>query len=128
MEMGQARSALKTAISTIGDEFAVDDLRDNPNVPGAIVYPDAPFDWAETFEGGQRLRLCVLILVAYIDTQDAQTQLDAYLARTGAKSVPAAIATNPIFQITEFKSYGVMSLSEGGTRYLTAELVVEVWI
>ncbi|MGZ4766821.1 MAG: hypothetical protein ACXV6M_14305, partial [Ilumatobacteraceae bacterium] len=116
MDLGTARSRLKTAIRNgLGDEFAVDDLRDNPNVPGAIVYPDAPIDWGETFDNPgalTRYKFCVLILVPYVDTDDAQTQLDAYLSSSGSSSITTAIEADTVFTVLELKSYGVMSLSE----------------
>lgn len=104
----------------------VQDLTDSPIVPCAMILPDAPFDWHFTFEDGNRLhRFVVWLLVAYTDTGGAQSQLDAYLAGGGPMSVSAAIENGGQFEVKTLRSYGVTSLADEGTRYLSAELVVE---
>lgn len=118
-------TALHTALRDVPDLNA-QDLTDSPTVPCAMIMPDAPFDWHLTFEAGEtRHRFVIWLLVAYTDTQGAQTQLNAYLAQSGPKSVSAAIEAVGTFEVKVLRSYGVTSLADEGTRYLSAELVVE---
>jgi hypothetical protein len=124
-DLAEARAALKATMRKL--PINVQNLVDHPDVPAVIVLPDAPFDWHDVFEDGlNRLRFRVLILVAYGDIDLAQDELDSYLTESGTKSIPAAIeAAGSQFEIKLFQAYDVISLTDGGTRYLTCELIVE---
>ncbi len=124
-DLATARASLKELMR--GVPINVQDLTDNPDVPAAIVLPDAPFDWHDVFEDGlNRLRFRVIILVAYGDVEKAQEQLDGYLAESGSKSISAAIEVKDSqFEVKTFQAYDVMSLQDGGTRFLSAEFIVE---
>jgi hypothetical protein len=134
VDISEIRTALKDTINTVHG-LEVSDLCDSPNVPCAIVYPEAPFPFDPTFEqDAQFPRFVILILVSYIDTRDAQRQLDAYLSTTGDNSIIAAISDDPTLggvvnsaTVTELKSYGTLELTDGGTRYLSAELAIEIF-
>lgn len=134
MDIATIRAALGKVIDRI-DGLDVDNLRLNPNPPCAMIYPDAPFDVEETLEGDTaNWNFTVLLLVPYVDTDDAQDQLDEFLATSGPRSVIAKIrADNTLGDVvggavvTELKSYQPMQLQDGGTTYLSAELVVNVW-
>lgn len=134
MNIADVRAALKESLASI-PELEISSLRDNVNPPCAIVYPDSPCLFDVTFDGEQRPRFCVLILVPYVDTDDAQEQMDIYLSDEGESSVKAAIEEDSTLggvvddlHVTELRSYGVISMFDGGTRYLSGELVVEVWV
>lgn len=139
MDIGTVRTALKEALSRV-EGLNVDDLRDNPEAPCAIVYPDPPFAIDLSFgdKPDQRPTFTVLLLVLYNDTGDAQERLDAFLSTEGASSVLQAIEEDESGKntlggvvgsagVTEIKSYGVIQLADGGVRYLSAELSVEVY-
>lgn len=133
MDIQAIRTALKDAIRAI-DGLRVSDLRDDPHPPCVIVYPKAPFTFSETFDETNRPQFCVLILVAYTSTSAAQNQLDAYLSDNGPESIKNAIEADQTLGgsvseciVTGLESYGVISLTDGGTRFLSAELVVEIW-
>lgn len=138
MDLKAIRNALKDAIKTING-ISVSDLRDDPHPPCAIVYPKAPFEFDDTFNGGTvggitRPKFCVLVLVPYVSTRSAQEKLDDYLSDEGAQSIKTAIEADQTLGgtvseclVTGLESYGVISLLDGGTRYLSAELVVDIW-
>lgn len=138
MDIPSVRTALKAALEPI-EGLNVDDLNENPEVPCAIVFPDVPLvfdlDFAADGEALQMPEFCVLLLVSYTDVADAQAQLDAYLSTSGPTSVKAAIAEDHTLggvvssaEVTELRSYEVMQLADGGIRYLSATLIVEVYV
>jgi hypothetical protein len=127
------RTALKAAVNTI-PQLHADDLRDSPNVPCAIILPDAPFDFDLTLDGAVWPKFLVTLLVAYTDTGSAQAEMDRYLSSDGPSSVKTALEQDRTLggavsscSVTELRSYGVIQLRDGGVRYLAAELVVEVY-
>lgn len=134
MDLTEIRTALKTTINGIRG-LEVTDLCDSPNVPCAIVYPEAPYTFDPTFEADAQFpRFVILVLVSYSDTADAQTRMDEYIGTEGEKSIVAAITEDPTLgdvvnsaTVVELKSYGVLELHDGGTRYLSAELAVEIF-
>lgn len=130
MDLAGIRTTLLNTIKTV-EGLNVDNLRDNPIVPCAIVVPETPFDLRLTFDGNAEPQFVVLLLVPYNDTGAAQDQLDGYLSTgTGVTSsvVDAIEASSAGFVVEELKSYGVMQLHDGGTRYLSAELLVRCWV
>jgi hypothetical protein len=134
MDLRTIRKALIDAISVVPGLNA-ESLRDNPIVPCAIVVPETPFDLQITFDGNESPYFIVLLLVPYNDTDGAQEQLDAYLSGGTDQSVVDAIEVDDTLggvvgglDVGELKSYGVMQLHDGGTRYLSAELLVRVWV
>lgn len=133
MDIEAIRTALKDAIKTVND-LRVEDLRDDPHPPCAIVYPKAPFPFDATNDGTSIPEFCVLILVPYVNTTSAQTRLGDFLSDEGDTSIKVAIESDQTLGgvvsdciVTDLESYGVISLSDGGTRYLSAELVVRIW-
>lgn len=132
MDIEAIRNGIKEAIRSI-DGIRVEDLRDDPKPPCAIVYPKPPFPFDETFDGTSRPTFCVLILVGYVNTTGAQEKLGAFLSAAGDTSIKAAIEADQTLGgvvseclVTDIESYGVISLTDGGTRYLSAELNVEI--
>lgn len=132
MDVGKVRSALKEAINKI-DGLAVSDLQDSPDAPCAMVYPNTPIAYDETFESNTNPTFSVLLLVPYVDTDDAQERLDEYLSTTGDRSVKVAIEADETLSdivttptVTKITSYGVTDMGSD-VRYLSAELEVELW-
>lgn len=133
MDLSDCRNGLKNALRKV-PTLHVQDLRDQPDVPCAMVMPEAPFDYGSTFDGSERPRFCILILVRYSDTLDAQEKMDAFLSTEGPNSVITALASDNTLgglvhacEVKDLKSYSVVSLIDGGLRYLSAEIVVELW-
>jgi hypothetical protein len=139
VDIATIRDALKARIETI-EGLNVESLRDNPEVPCAIVLPKPPFNLNLTWEDSdQRPAFTVLLLVAYVDTDGAQDQLDEYLSNETDQSVAVAIETDASGKnqldgvvnsatVTTIDSYEVISMVEGGTRYLSAQLTVEIYV
>lgn len=124
-DLSVERVRLKNTLRDI-QGLNVQDMATQPDVPAAMVYPDAPFDWHMTFgEDLSKHRFIVWLLVAFTHTASAQAQMDDYLASSGSKSVRAAIEEDPLFEVVALKSYGVTTMADGAVLYLTAELVVE---
>ena len=133
MNLQTIREALKAAIEKI-EGLNADDLRPTPNVPCVIVIPDAPFDLNMDFDGETWPKFRLLTLVPWVDTDDAQVQLDGYLATDGPSSVKQAVENDERLKqivdsvhINELRSYSVIQMHEGGVEYLGAELICEVY-
>ncbi len=79
---------------------AVDGLRVYPrllgqiNPPAAVITPNTgPFlTYGTTFDGGDDLDLAITLLVARGDDRTADEKLGAYIARSGSRSILAAVA------------------------------------
>lgn len=131
--MPTIRNALKQTISNVTG-LQVTDLTQAPNPPCAMVYPEPPFDLEIDFDGGDELHFAILILVPYVDVDNAQERLDAYISSEGPQSVLAQIVADNTFGgqvsssvLDRLKSYGVIQFQDGGTQYLSAEITIRVW-
>lgn len=123
MDLVDERTAIKATMR--GLQANVQDLTDVPDVPAIMVVPDAPFDIHYTFEDDATWhQFIVWILVPFTDQAGAQSQLDDFLSLTSTNSVITAIQTDARFEVVSLRSYGVTSLRDEATRYLSAELVV----
>jgi hypothetical protein len=134
VDIPSVRAAIKQAINRI-DGLDVDNLRMNPNPPCAIVYPEPPFDFEMTFDGNSNPIFTILLLVPYVDTDDAQDQLDELLSTSGPRSVKAAIDRDSTLggavssaTVKNLKSYQPMQLMDGGTTYLSAEITLDIYV
>jgi hypothetical protein len=124
MDLKAIRANIATAIGTT---IQVSPLVDAPDVPCAIIYPDAPFDLEVTFENDyQAPRFAVLIICPFVDTPSAQDQLDEYLSTGTAGSVIDAINSSASFTVHSIQHYGAAPINDTGVRYMTAVLNVAV--
>lgn len=127
------RNAIKSALTgVITNAYAVEPT--TPNYPAAWVFPAknpaATFD--ETFEGATTWYLLVTVAVQASDLSRSQSNLDPFLATTGAKSVKAALEADTTLggvvdslRVTGITAYGPLDLA--GTNILAAQLAVEVY-
>jgi hypothetical protein len=139
MDVFAIRTAIKQSLD--GLELQVYDyVPDSPNVPCLIVYP-RPFDYDSTYTAStgatvahsNDITFVVMCLAGTVNMKGAQQTLDGWLSDTGASSVKAAIETDEELggvvssvDVTRVDSYGTIQLQDGGTRYLSAEILVEV--
>lgn len=129
--ISDVRAGLKTRLDTITGLNAYALVPMTPNVPAAIVEPRGiDFD-ASTARGSDMAQFDVVVLVAESITELAQTQLDLYLAGSGAQSVKAAIEAEPTLggaadwtRVTGVSAYGDIQYS--GKLYLGARFAVSV--
>jgi hypothetical protein len=86
------RQGLATALDTITGLRCFDYVPDGIPTPAAIVEPlEITYHEANISTGLQYYRAYVLIIVGRMSDRSSQDRIDAYLANTGASSVPAAI-------------------------------------
>lgn len=132
MEVVTIRRALVRALNHIsGLEFYAT-VPDAPIVPCVIVYPDS-ITYHEMFDGLSHATFVLHILGAAADTIDGQETLDAYLASSGPLSIKEAIDLDSTLGgavgaawVTELREYGTVQPNDGGSRFYSAQLMVEV--
>lgn len=131
----QVRDGIKTRLATIsGLECFARKPPGSVAPPLAVVAP-APerfltYDRAMN-ESSDNAMFLIKVAVAGVESDDAETLLDAYLARSGAKSIRAAVAADrrlanivSYAEVTDGLSYGTIVI--GGIEYFGAELLVTV--
>jgi hypothetical protein len=130
MNIDSIRDGLVTRLATISG------LRTHPRVPD-LVEPPAAFVnvtgvvYGNTFDGACTVRGEIVLLVARVDGNRGQENLDDYLNTSGAKSVSAAIAGDldlagaaHSVQLTEAQDYGG-SFLVGDIAYIGCRFVWE---
>lgn len=134
MNIADLRKALIAAVNEV-EGLEATGLRENLNPPCALIYPDVPYslEWVFGEEDSQFPQFRIMIVVPYVDTDDAQDRLDAFLATEGPYSVKEAIENDQTLggnvtgvYVSDLISYGVVSLRDGGVKYLSAELAVKI--
>lgn len=128
--VAQIRDGLKTRLDTISGLRGHARMPATLNPPAAVAYrrsttPDATMDGADDW------LFAITVFVQYTDEPTAQTNLDAYLAPSGANSIRAAIdADGTLGGVVD---YAVVQRIEAdrivewsGIKYLAADLVIEV--
>jgi hypothetical protein len=128
----QVRDAIAARLQTITSLNVYATVADSVMVPAAIVGTPATIEYDYTFSAANlRLTIPVRILAARVQEDFAQDTLDAYISYSGASSIPAAFATDPMLnntaltsRITEARNYGVYEVE--GIPYLGVEFVLEV--
>lgn len=129
--LASIRTGLKTRLATITGINAYDVAPGTPNLPAAMVLPGS-IEFDESMgRGSDLLTFEVRLLVAESTMELSQTQLDAYLAGSGASSVKAAIEGDATLagaadwtRVTRVVSYG--QIEHNGVTYLGARFAVEV--
>lgn len=131
----QVRDGLKTRLATItGLETFARTPGGGVEPPLAVVYPSPqnPYQYGQAMDGSSDDAVFVVKLaVAGVESEDAETALDAYLAHSGASSVFAAIEAGTTLggivafaRVESVSSYGEIVI--GGQSYFGAELLVSV--
>lgn len=125
------RAGIKTRLATITGLNTYALIPMTPNLPAALVMPRTiEFDESMA-RGSDLLTFDVLVLVTESITELAQSQLDPYLAGSGAQSIKAAIEGDTTLggaadwtRVTGVSAYGDIQYS--GKLYLGARFSVEV--
>lgn len=126
--------AVSTAIaSTLGrlGLHVYDYGPDNPTPPAVFIYPDATLDYHATFDGAVTAVFVARFFYSSTVAAAGQSALNAVISPDGA---PAAIEKDSTLggavqsaMITGLREYGVVQLSDMGTRFYSAELLIEVF-
>jgi len=131
----QVRNGLKTRLATIsGLETFARTPGGSVNPPLAVVYP-APerFLHYDTAMDGlaDNATFLIKLAVAGVESDEAETALDAYLAHSGSSSIRAAVAADRRLsgivgyaEVTDVVNYGTTII--GGQPYFGADLLVSV--
>jgi hypothetical protein len=102
------------------------------NPPTAIVLPapEDPIVFDATMDEQDEFSLQIRILMSAADERSGQEELLAYVARTGTRSIYAAVAAEPTLGgacsyavVTRVTAYG--DIDWGGQSFFGAELVVQ---
>lgn len=131
----QVRDGIKVRLATIpGLETFARTPGGGVTPPLAVVYPSpqSPYQYGQAMDGStDDATFLVKLAVAGVESEDAETALDAYLAHSGASSVYAAVEAGPTLAgivsfaaVQAVSSYG--SIVIGGQEYFGAELLVTV--
>lgn len=128
------RTGLATRVATISGLTAHATVPTTPQVPSVLVQATGgDFDLTMA-DGGETWRFDLILLAIQAATKwdVAQDAIDAYLARTGASSIKAAIEADVTLggvahstRVIGWADYGTISM--GGVEYFGARLRVEVW-
>lgn len=135
----EIREGLATNLRTIAglrvSEWVIGDI----NPPAAVIVPGDPSRknvYAINYDctmgrGSDDYIFTVLLMVGNKVERASQEALDEYLAGAGAKSVKAAIESEPTLggaahfvNVTGVRDYGIVEY--GGQKYVGAEFLVEV--
>lgn len=133
------REGLATNLRTIAglrvSEWVIGDI----NPPAAVVVPGDPSRknvYAINYDctmgrGSDDYIFTILLMVANKVERASQEALDEYLEGSGAKSVKAAVESEPTLggvchfvNVTGVRDYGIVDY--GGQKYVGAEFLVEV--
>lgn len=131
-------NAIRNGIRDLLDDVLPGDrvygyVPDNIAVPAIIIYPEH-IDYTNTYDNTNTDRLIIWCLAGTVSMQTAQEIMDAWLDDMSPSSIIAALSTDETLggavdssSVLEMRNYGTVPLQDGGTRYLSAELIVEVF-
>ncbi len=96
-----------------------------PQVPCFVVYPDT-IAYHDDFDGSPTVQMIVQLLAGVVNTEAAQQTMDAWLGNTGYASMVDAIEHEGWAQVVRMQKYGTVTLPDGATELLSAQLVVKI--
>lgn len=129
------REALRVRLETIPGLIAHATMPGQITPPAAVVTPAQGtfLTYDQTMDGVDDVLMSITLFVKYNAQDQAQSNLDAYLADTGASSVKAAVdgdidldGTAHFAAVTEASNYGIVTFGATGTEYLSCEFAVTI--
>lgn len=131
----QVRNGIKTRLATIsGLETFARTPGAGVTPPLAVVYPmpERFLHYDAAMDGlAANATFLIKLAVAGVESDEAETALDAYLAHSGSSSIRAAVAADRrlgnivgFAEVTDVVGYGVTVI--GGVPYFGADLLVSV--
>lgn len=127
----QLRNGIKAALGTIDGLSAYAIEPASPKYPAAWIFPQRA-NYHADYDGSMTWTLAVSVAVAATEIGHAQSNLDPYLAPSGAKSVVAALEADPSLggaadslRVVALTGYGARDL--GGSTAIIATFEVEVF-
>lgn len=128
----QLRSGLATRLGTISGLRTAATIPDQVNPPVAIVSVDSISYDTSYARGMDEYALTVTVIVGRVNERTAQSNLDAYLAPTGAASIKTAIEADRTLggvaqtcRVTDMR--GISPVVIGDITYLAAAFAVTVY-
>ncbi len=104
---------------------------DTPHVPCVIVYPEN-IRYQQVYDGDPDATFILHVLTSAA-TIRGQSDLDLFVG-SGPGSIPAAIDAGSTLagnassaQVTDLRNYGTLQLTDGGTKYYSAQLILDVY-
>lgn len=132
--VAQTRGGLATRLSTIPGLTVYTTVPATPVAPCAVIRPTKGSYDTTIANGGDEYSYDVVVLATQAATawDTAQELLDEYLARSGARSIRAAVQGDVSLggyahtcRVTGWSDYGTMSLA--GADWFGVRFTVEVW-
>ena len=127
----QVRQAIKAALGTVRNLTAYAIEPGVPHLPAAWTLP-IRINYHDGFDGDLTYTIGVTVGVELGDLGQAQTALDDYLAPSGAKSIVAALESDPSLggvvdstRVIAMTSYATREM--GGKSVLTAGFEIEIF-
>lgn len=127
----QLRNGIKAALGTIDGLSAYAIEPASPKYPAAWIFPQR-INYHASYEGEMTYTLSVSVGVASTEIGHAQSNLDPFLAPSGAKSIVAALEADPSLggvadslRVVALTGYGARDL--GGSTAIIATFEVEVF-
>lgn len=124
MDLAQLREDIGDLLTPLGV------LRVYPTIPDslvgkcAVIYPET-IDYDDSYDETATAVLIVQLVAPTAASKATQNELDALLS-TGTGSVHDAFLTDGRFRVATMRNYGTLQLADGGSRYYSAELVIDV--
>lgn len=130
MEIQTVSTAIARTLGSLG-LHVYDYGPDSPIPPAVFIYPDATLDYHATFDGAVTAVFVARFFCPSTVAAAGQASLNALISPDGAAAAIERDSTlGGVVQsamVTGLREYGVVQLADMGTRYYSAELLIEVF-
>lgn len=122
---------LRTDLAELLDPLGIEKTRVYPAVPDAIYGKSAVImperiEYDDSYDETTEVTLLVQLIAPTVATKSSQNDLDAMLSTGTTVSVHDALRNDGRFRVTELRAYGTIQIPDGGSRYYSAELLIDV--
>lgn len=131
MDVQQVRQDIADIVEMCDDSIRIYSyMPDMIDAPAAAIYP-SPGTIFDTYDGGRNPQFVLTLFVGTANIEAAQAQLDGWISTGTTSSIIDLLKTQTPSSVSslmpvELRNYGIVSLTDGGTRYLWAEIIVDV--
>lgn len=127
MDLAQVRQDIADLLVGVGILRVFATIPDQLLGPCAVIYPES-VSYLDTYDETNNSTLIIQLLAPAVSAASTQGELDGWLSTGTADSVPDALEPDGRFRPVEMRNYGTISQNDGGSRYFTAEIVVDALI
>lgn len=130
---GILKAAIDTAVAAVTELQGYERIVNTIKVPAIMAFPPDRLSYGETFDDAGEMLFVLRLYTSREVFADAQEALNAYISRTGPRSVVAALRANPRLggvvadaRVVEAANYGNWPV--GQTTYLGVELRIQAML